>query len=289
MQTADMGTSNIDSAWAATSSILKEFDFHDIKDIVRVSGCVKLKSLNNLGYDHNNWYREHKGILISDIERCFLNLEDQEKSRFLSYVIEGVFERIESLCNLNYDPEERLQYYLNRLGWQLVDKKLLPIDILDLSELKEINPAAQDEMIKAAIRFRDGDLNGAITSACAAVENLIEITYDSHPSLGEIDYSKSFESRCKKALEAIGIYNTIDNQLTNIEWKKGDVKLFKSNLKGSIDQATYVLQSLRNNMSDVHTTKPVIKPLIFDGIKWAQIILRLLSEKYDYTQQDRTQ
>ncbi|MDP3333970.1 MAG: hypothetical protein Q8S55_18600, partial [Methylococcaceae bacterium] len=78
-----------------------------------------------------------------------------------------------------------------------------------------------------------------------------------------------------------GVYIAIDTQLSDIEWKDGDIKIFKKNLEGSVNSAALVLQLLRNNMSDAHGTKPVIKPLAFDSIKWSQIIVRLLSEKYD--------
>jgi hypothetical protein len=37
------------------------------------------------------------------------------------------------------------------------------------------------------------------------------------------------------------------------------------------------MQTLRANMSDVHGTKPVLKPLVFDSIKWAEILVRVLS------------
>jgi len=176
--------------------------------------------------------------------------------------------------------EEKLQSYLNRLGWQLIDNKVLPIEILDLSDLEELEPSAREDLVKAATRFRDGHLDGAISSAYTAVESVIARVYQDN-NLGDVDYSKSFQSRCKKALEATGVYAAIDSQLTGIKWKDGDIKVFRSNLEGSLNQAAYVLQLLRNNMSDAHGKKPVIKPLVFDSIKWSQIIVRLLSEKYD--------
>ncbi len=273
-----MDTNNIDSAWAAISSILKEFDFHDIKDIVRLSGGIELNTLNGLGYDHNSWIKEHKGILISDIESCFLSLEDQKKSRFLNYVIEGIFERIGSLCNLNYDPEERLKYYLSRFGWQLIHNKILPIEVLDLSDLNELDPSTHEDLIKASVKLRDGDLSGAISSACAAVDSITARIYSEKP-LGD-EKNASFQEKCNTALKGIGTWDAIDEQLKAINWKSQDITQFRENLKKSVGQAAYVMQTLRSEMADVHGTKPVIKPLVFDSIKWAQIIIRLLSEKY---------
>lgn len=41
-----------------------------------------------------------------------------------------------------------------------------------------------------------------------------------------------------------------------------------------ISQGAYVMQSLRSRMGDVHGTKPILKPLVFDFLKWAELMLR---------------
>ena len=156
----------------------------------------------------------------------------------------------------------------------------MPIEVLDLSDLEELEPSAREDLIKAATKFRDGDLSGAISSVCAAVDSVAERVYRDK-NLGDVNKSKSFQERCNKSLKAIGVFEAIDQQLSEIEWKESNISQFKDNLKQSLSQAAYVMQTLRSNMSDVHGTKPVIKPLVFDSIKWSQIIVRLLSEKYD--------
>ncbi|MEE7625813.1 hypothetical protein V3O24_06545 [Methylobacter sp. Wu8] len=280
-----MNNIDINSAWAAVAPILRKFDFYDIKDIVGLAG-FDLEILKGLGFDANNWGNPNTSQLVSEIGDCFLSFADETKLRFLNTVIEEIFSdryRVFSYGNEIEEPEgrkERLQYCLDRLGWQLIDNKILPIEVLDRSDLEELEPSAREELIKAATKFRDGDLSEAILSAYAAVESVIARVYRDK-SLGEVDYSKSFQHRCKKALEATGVYTAIDGQLTGIEWKEGDIKVFRANLEGSLKQAAHVLQLLRNNMSNAHGSKPVIKPLVFDSIKWSQIIVRLLSEKYD--------
>ncbi len=273
-----MNDNDINSAWAAVAPILEEFCFYDIRTIVGLAGFDRSLIA---GFDHGVWDGNNitRQQLISVIERSFFEFANEKKQHFLNLVIGEILERKDGL-NINYDPEEKLQIYLNRLGWQVIDNAVLPIEVLDLSDLEELEPSAREELIKAATKFRDGDLNEAILSAYAAVESVIARVYRDN-GLGEVDYSKSFQHRCKKALEATGVYIAIDGQLTGIEWKEGDIKVFGANLEGSLNQAAYVLQLLRNNMSNAHGTKPVIKPLAFDSIKWSQIIVRLLSEKYD--------
>lgn len=276
-----MNNNDINSVWAVVVPILRKFDFYSIKDIVGLAGFDPI-ILNRLGYyDHYNGQGTDTDQLVTEIATYFFEFTDELKYRFLNVVIEEILsDKYKLSRNDMHDLQERLQYSLNRLGWQLVDNKVLSIEFLDLSDLKELDPSAQEDLIKAATKFRDGDLSGAISSACAAVDSAIERVYRDK-KLGEVDKSQSFQERCKKALAATGVYAAIDNQLNDIDWKEGSVKIFEENLKGSLNQAASVMQLLRSRMSDVHGTKPVIKPLAFDSIKWSQIIVRLLSEKYD--------
>ena len=68
----------------------------------------------------------------------------------------------------------------------------------------------------------------------------------------------------------------IKKELTELGWNQIDI--FVNNPEGSLNQAAYVMQSLRSKMGDVHGTKPTLKPLVYDSLKWASLILRILNE-----------
>jgi len=272
-----MNNNDFNAAWAAISVTLKEFNFNDIKSIVKLAK-FDINILRNLGFDVDNFARPDEDLLVEEIQEYFLKFPDVLKNHFLNIVLDAILSRrFNRYRNRDCNLEERLQKDLNRLGWQIIDNKVLPKEILDLSDLDELDTSAKEDLVKAATRFRDGDLNGAISSSYAAIESVIKKIYeDNNPS--EIDYGKSFQDRCKKAFDGIGVYNVIADQLSDIGWQEDSVKQFQANLKGSLNQAAYVMQLLRNNMSDAHGTRPVIQPLAFDCIKWAQIIIRLLSK-----------
>ncbi|MCB1958757.1 MAG: hypothetical protein KDG55_24045, partial [Rhodocyclaceae bacterium] len=78
-----------------------------------------------------------------------------------------------------------------------------------------------------------------------------------------------------------GIFSAVSTDLKDLNWKESGIVPFSKNFEGSLNQAAYVMQTLRANMSDVHGTKPVLKPLVFDSVKWAQILIRILSGKYN--------
>lgn len=167
---------------------------------------------------------------------------------------------------------------MSRLGWQVIEKAVIPIKIIDRKDIEDLDESSKIDLVKAAKRFRDGDLSGALSAACGAVDSLTNKIYKDR-GLGDATKA-SFQERCKVALKEIGIFSAIGNELKDIEWKDAGVVPFNKNFEGALNQASYVMQSLRANMSDVHGTKPVLKPLIYDSIKWAQIIVRLLSHQY---------
>ncbi|NOT84061.1 MAG: hypothetical protein HOP02_04605 [Methylococcaceae bacterium] len=270
---------DLNLAWAAIAPILEKFDFYEIKNIAKLAG-FDIEILNTLGFDKRNWEKPNAGQLISEIETSFINFDESQKRHFLNIVVEEMLGRIDRLYAHFDDPEEKLQYHLNRLGWQLIDKKILPIELLDSTDLNELDTTTRVDLIKAATRFRDGDLSGAISSACAAVDSVTERVYRDK-NLGDPNKSLSFQERCNKSFKEVGVFEAIELQLRDIDWKDSDATKFKDNLKQSLNQAAYVMQTLRSNMADVHRTKPVIRSLAFDSIKWSQIIVRLLSEKYD--------
>ena len=261
--------SNINAAWSAVSAVLRNFSFYDIKEIVGLAGFDSGRIAHLVQQSGSN---VSKGQLITVIDQGLLDFTDENKSHFLNIVVEELLQR-------NPNVEEQLEKYLSRLGWHVIDGIVLSIEILDRNDLEEFDAVAREDLVKSAKRFRDGDLSGSLSAACGAVDSVTTKIYN-NKGLGDAAKA-SFQERCKVALNNVGVLSAISNELKDLEWKDAGVNIFKENLIGSLNQAMYVMQSLRANMSDVHGTKPVMKPLVFDSIKWAQIIVRLLSGHYN--------
>lgn len=261
---------NVNSAWSAISTVLKnKFVFYNIKEIVCLAGLDPTKISHLVQRSGSN---VSKGQLIAEIEIHLSNFSDDEKRHFLNIVVEEMLERDSSI-------EKDLERYLSRLGWQVINNSVIPISILDRNELEELDEACKEDLIKAAERFRDGDLSGALSAACGAVDSITSKIYQNN-ELGDPG-KDSFQQRCKVALNHIGIFKAVKDDLKDINWKDSNITQFHNNFEGALNQAANVMQNLRANMSDVHGTKPVLKSLVFDSIKWAQIIIRLLSERYN--------
>ena len=256
--------SEISLAWNAIRAILQNnFTFYEIKEIVGLAGFDILR----IAYlKQKSGGGASKGQLITAIDNGFYQLKD--KNHFVSIVVEEILRRKPNL-------KDELHKYLNRLGLTIVNGTVLPIGLIDPSELRELPEDAQNDLVKAFERFRNGDLSGAISSACAAIDTVTSRIY-MNKGLGNPS-TASFQEKCKKSIKALGIMHNIKKELTELGWDRVDI--FINNLEGSLNQAAYVMQSLRSKMGDVHGTKPVLKPLVYDSLKWACLILRILNEE----------
>ncbi len=252
-------------AWNALRVVLREaFSFNDIKDIAGLAGLdvTRLAQLNQQASGGAT-----KGQLISAFDQQVGQLEHREKAQVLNRLAEEIVSQ-------RPNEIEKLKGYLDRLGWQLADGRLIPIELIDVDELAELPPAAKTDLVKAAARLRDGDMDGALAAACAAVDSATSAIFQ-EKQLDSMK-GKGFQTRFAKALEANKVIETITADLVDVGWSKADANTFAKNLKGSLNQGAYVMQELRSGMSDVHGSKSVVPALVFDSSKWASLMVRVL-------------
>ncbi|HQQ00888.1 MAG TPA: hypothetical protein PLY86_20740 [bacterium] len=258
---------NIRQAWNALRVTLQnDFRFYDIKEIVGLAG-LDLASIAHLEQKAEGG--ASKGQLITGIDRGLNGLNEESARRFIAIVAEEVLRR-------SPDSRQALEDNLSRLGWSLSGNAVIPIEILDISTLPELPSQSQGDLTKASQRLRDGDLSGAISAICGAVDAATSSIYISS-CLGD-PMKVSFQERCKSALEKRGLLPKMEQHLRELGWDDGDISLFRKNFQGALNQGAYIMQTLRSRMGDVHGTKPILKPLVFDCLKWAELMLRALKE-----------
>ena len=174
-------------------------------------------------------------------------MSEIDKQRFLTIAAEEILRRKPELS-------DSLDNYLSRLGWSVQSGSIIPTKILDPSELPELPTQAHHDLLKAAVRFRDGDLRGAITAACGAVDAVTSEIY-AEESLGDPG-AASFQERVKETIKARQVIQSLEQELRDLGWDPGDIKLFTKNLNQSINGAANLMQKLRSKMGDVHGTNP---------------------------------
>jgi hypothetical protein len=247
------------TAWPAIRACLQELTFYSIKEVSGLAG-LNLPAIANLVQEkQGDRPAASKGQLMSAIDGQFGAMQLSDQIRFLTITAEEVLRRQPAI-------EEKLSENLSRLGWAFVGKTLSPIEIFNPADLVELPAAAHKDLVKSVQRFRDGDLSGAVSAACGAVDAATSEIYSSH-NLGD-PTKASFQ----------GVLVGLETKLQSLEWSTGDIKSFCRSFEGALNQGAFVMQTLRSHMGDVHGTKPFLRPLVFDSLRWAELIVASLAE-----------
>jgi hypothetical protein len=251
-------------SWPPVRACVQEFTFSDIKEIVGLAG-VDLAELAHL--DQKPDKGATKGQLMTALDGIVGRMNEGAKGRFVALVIEEALRRRPQLA-------ERLHELLSRLQWSYSEGTLAPLRVFDPGDLEEAPTDSHHDLRKAAARFRDGDLTGAISAACGAVDSATAAIY-LEEGLGDPTQA-SFQERCKKASTARGVMPQLENQLRALGWPDEEILPFRKNYEGAMNQGAYVMQTLRSKMGDVHGSKPILRPLVFDALKWAELFVASL-------------
>ncbi len=246
------------------SSLTENFSFGNIKQIVGYAD-IDMSQLAHL--EQKSEGGASKSQLLSAIDKQIGQMDTDSSGVVASICCEEMLRRKPILI-------DELERVLSRVGWKFSGTTLLPVEIFDISELKDIPENAHEDIQKAASRLRDGDLSGSLSASCGALDSVTSSIYGEF-GLGDPNKA-SFQERIKKSIDAIGAKENLKRELQEIGWGESDLKPLSSNLEGALNQAAFVMQKLRSNMGDVHGTKPVVSALVYDSIKWSLLLLRIL-------------
>ncbi|WP_257807007.1 hypothetical protein [Burkholderia glumae] len=142
------------------------------------------------------------------------------------------------------------------------------LPMFEATDLDALPAGPRRDLEKAAERFRADDLSGAITAACGAVDTAFT------DILGDRSEKPSFQEGVNLAVKQV---LTVQADLEAIGWDGKDAKLLAANFKSALSGGAFVMQTLRSKMGDTHGTKPILVPLTFDALKWAEIMVRTLT------------
>ncbi|MGE5306421.1 MAG: hypothetical protein ACM3TN_24180 [Alphaproteobacteria bacterium] len=253
--------------WGPIRSILEEnFGFDKIMSIVAYTG-IDTKQIRD---SSQTYFGPSTGGLMATIDQKLSEMNCNRRKAFIGIIVEEAL-------RLRSDLHERLASALSRLGWTIVDGRPLPISLIDKSDLEDLPPEAREDFIKATTRFRDGDLTGAVSAACGAVDSLTNKIYQ-QTGLGTPDPT-AFQERVTRSIKEIGAIPRIEADLISLGWNTAKARQLGHNLRGSLNQAANVMQSLRSGMGDVHGSKPALKRLVFECLQWAKLLSSVLEAR----------
>jgi hypothetical protein len=206
--------------------------------------------------------------LLGEIGREFRETSKEAKHRTIRILAQRL------MTDERPELRESVEALLRDHGFRFIDGTFIPIDFFDPRETKFLPTSSLSDFSTALGRLVDGDLDGALTAACGAVDTVAAEVYQHH-SLGEVG-DASFQEKTMKAIGAMGSLDALKTQLVAIGWREDDATRLCQNLKGSLNQAAYVMQSLRSRMGDVHGEKPVLDAVVFDSLKLASVLVSLM-------------
>ena len=125
------------------SSLTENFSFGDIKQIVGYAD-IDMSQLANL--EQKSQGGASKSQLLSAIDKQIGEMDANHSGVVVSICCEEMLRRKPSLI-------DELERVLSRVGWKFSGTTLLPVEIFDISELKDIPENAHEDIQKAASRL----------------------------------------------------------------------------------------------------------------------------------------
>ena len=257
---------SLDKAWNGIRVVLRrEFSFYEIKELVGLAG-VEATRLAHLVQRRSSG--TSKGELMTALDREIGALEPGTKRTVMTRIAEAIVDQ-------RPDATGQMEACLRPLGWSFVEGRLLPMAVFDVNDLATLPEASHQDLAKAAARFQEGDLSGALAAASGAVDSAVHAVFKEH-NLNDSQPRTSFHARYKRALRAKKTVENVEAELRALGWEECEARKVAKNMEGALNHGAFVMQSLRSRMSDVHGTQNAISTLVFDTIKWAALIVAAL-------------
>lgn len=188
--------------WGPIRSMLSELSFSDIKYIIGFTN-IDMTKLSHL--EQKSSGGATKDQLLNAIGRELNSLNEQFQKKAIVVCCEEILAK-------HPEWEERLLQALSRVGWKFANGILLPIEILDYEDIINIKDEAHKDIMKAAVKFRDGDFSGSISSSCSAIDSVVTLIYQNNNSDPK---GESFQKKILQSFKFIGFKNKIKSELSD--------------------------------------------------------------------------
>lgn len=261
----NLATEEITRLYGALRSELNNLSVQNIRNTVAAAGIDITKITSK---SESRGGSGSRAEVMPRIDRLFGELHERDQERTLCILAERLIDESDQLA-------ESVQEILGKHGYQFIDSSFIPIDVLDQRESKFLPSTSASELARAT-SLVSGDYSGAITSACGAVDLLMQEIYK-NSNLGEPG-SVSFQAKVNTAAKELRIYETMENDFLQVGIPKEDASNIANEIKKTVNHAAHALQILRRTMGDTHGSKPAIRRTAYDSTKWSAAICGLFKE-----------
>jgi hypothetical protein len=254
----------LSDGWPLLRKIIVDgYTFNEIKSLIGQAG-LPIHNLSHL-QQRSGSRSASKGNLMDGVDFLFRQFAVPDQERFVRTVIHDIWEQ-------KHESREQIADLLERIGWGITEGEPHPLELQVDVEVTAFPEEQRKLLSKAIRRFREGDLDGAVTAICSVVDSATERIYASE---GLADHrSDSYQQRVSRAFatrQRVVVHSLAGGGLADVE-----VERIWQNLKGSVNQAAYVLAAFRREISDVHGSANASTALVQRSLDSAIFILRSL-------------
>jgi len=250
--------------WPALREILLRSSFADMKTLCASAG-LPITELSHLRQTSGGGRSTGKGELADAIDGLFNQLEPDAQDRVTANLISELLRRLQA-------DDERLVELLERFGWTLMGKEPVPLRLrLDALPTPLPEPV-QDGLAKVARRYRDGDLDGAMTAIVGLVDERTEALWVVHGIGSHKDASyheRVVKAHATRAPTFIASLVGMDSAEVTRTWEAQ---------RRAVNGAAEVLAAYRRNYADVHGSKSPDAKLVETALHSAALVIYSLSD-----------
>ncbi len=207
--------------------------------------------------------------ILGAMETSFSKLGEGQKAAALTSLARALFQ--------NEETAKKAQEALAVHHVTFVNNGFSRIDVLDPREAEFLPKSATGELATAIERLHRKDATGALTSACGAVDTVMQAIYAKY-GLG--DPGKiGFAAKVGTACDRLNVWSTTIDELVGLGWTRDDAEHAAEHLKRATNAAAEALQLFRKRMSDAHGQKPAESKTVYECIKLTSAICGLFEGK----------
>ena len=223
-----------------------------------------MAKLSHLRQTSGGRQRSSKGELADALDGLFSELGPVIRDRVAGNLIQ-------ELLQVRPTHAERLNVLLGRVGWTVFEGEPIPLELRLDTLPRPIPDAVRRDLLKGLQRYRDGDLDGAMTAIVATVDTLTAEVYGEH-SLGN-HRQHPYQQR---VVLAHGVRENAFRASLSGMGSEEITRTWKAQSR-AVSGAAEVLACYRRNYSDVHGATHADQELIKAALQGAVFIIHSLS------------
>jgi len=159
---------DITKLYGAIRSELNNLSVQDIRNTAAAAGIDVTRILSQ---SETSGRAGSRAEIMPSVDHLFGELNEESQITALCIMAERLVKNSSSLA-------EDVQLILGKHGYQYIDEAFVPVGVFDKREESFLPSNSASGIAQAHSRLISGDYSGAITSACGAVDNLMQAIYD---------------------------------------------------------------------------------------------------------------